>query len=92
MSNDDDDDDDDGDDGDDDDGDDDDGDDDDGDDDGISTLPPPTQWKEYPAIGSERSCQCARVMRLTSCSSVSSERDLVGIGLSGNPGKALRAH
>ncbi|GFR84332.1 hypothetical protein ElyMa_002414900 [Elysia marginata] len=28
---------------------------------------------EYPTIGSERSCQNARVMRLTSCSSVGSE-------------------
>ncbi|GFS16786.1 hypothetical protein ElyMa_006805700 [Elysia marginata] len=34
---------------------------------------------EYPTIGSERSAQNARVMRLTSCSSVSSEASLVGI-------------
>ncbi|GFS07431.1 hypothetical protein ElyMa_004731200 [Elysia marginata] len=47
---------------------------------------------EYPTIGSERSCQNARVMRLTCCSSVCSEGTLVGNGLSGNPCKALRAH
>ncbi|GFR95924.1 hypothetical protein ElyMa_002706900 [Elysia marginata] len=47
---------------------------------------------EYPTIGSERSCQNARVMRLTCCSSVSSEGTLVENGLSGNPCKALRAH
>ncbi|GFR64264.1 hypothetical protein ElyMa_005502200 [Elysia marginata] len=47
---------------------------------------------EYPTRGSERSCQNARVMRLTCCSSVGSEGTYVGNGLLGNPCKALRAH
>ncbi|GFS03491.1 hypothetical protein ElyMa_001151200 [Elysia marginata] len=38
--------------------------------------------KEYPAISSKRSCQCARVMRFMSCSSIRrNRRDLKNLGL-----------
>ncbi|GFS15364.1 eukaryotic translation initiation factor 3 subunit F [Elysia marginata] len=45
--------------------------------------------QEYPTTGSERSYQSVRVVRLTSCSSVSKEDILIGNGLSGNPCEAF---
>ncbi|GFS04815.1 hypothetical protein ElyMa_006505400 [Elysia marginata] len=46
--------------------------------------------KECPALGSKRSCPHSGVMSFISFSSVSSDGNLVGIDLSGNPRKALR--